>query len=92
MRNAACGQSREASTFIVSRLKHAKPIGFRKENEKEKKGIENNIGATFTLIYFTISINRSSDLNLNSKMKFISELFVMLLYSHSCVAHILFTL
>lgn len=25
-------------------------------------------------------------------MKFISELFVMLLYSHSCVAHILFTL
>lgn len=27
------------------------------------------------------------DLNLNSKMKFISELFVTLLYSHSRVSH-----
>lgn len=63
----------------------------KKKGKKKENWIEKNIGATFTLIYFTISIIRSSDLNLNSKMKFISELFVMLLYSHSCVAHIVYT-
>lgn len=32
--NAACGQSREASSFIVLRLKNAKPLV---KKEKEKK-------------------------------------------------------
>lgn len=34
--NAACGQSREASSFIVLRLKNAKPL-VKKEKEKKNE-------------------------------------------------------
>lgn len=37
------------------------------QNFCQEKNSMCNIGATFTFIYFTISINRSSDLNLNTK-------------------------
>lgn len=34
--NAACGQSREASSFIILRLKNAKPL-VKKEKEKKNE-------------------------------------------------------
>lgn len=37
------------------------------QNFCQQKDSMCNIGATFTFIYFTISINRSSDLNLKHK-------------------------
>lgn len=58
---AACGQSR-ASSFIFHRDFDAKFLSRKKKNSMC------NIGATLSpFIYFTISINRSSDLNLNTK-------------------------